>query len=193
MREHFPIYYARNIVESLLKSAKKAGRKVVRPSDQPVPSHIDFQVITGDSSLSDDLEGYRKQFYAAARPLNQVQQLIRRPYSLSELKRLLETVRWAREKKFPASQLYQLRQAVVEHVTPWSQNWYRYQLARDEKEEENGWRQFHRQLFEVDPMTDTQAPWRFEDGRWTTPIVDLVEIFDYMRPGKEEETRDAGD
>lgn len=193
MRQHFPIYHARNIVENLLKSAKKAGRKTQRQSDEPVPSYIDFQAITGDSSLSDDLEGYREQFYSPARLLNQVQQLIRRPYHLSELKRLLETVRWAKEKKFPASQLYQLRQAVVEHTSLWSQNWYHYQLARDEKEEESGWRQFHQQLFETEPRTDAQAPWRFEDGRWTTPIVDLVEILDHVRKIEGGGAREARD
>jgi CRISPR-associated protein Cmr2 len=192
MREHFPIYYARNIVESLLKNAKKAGRKV-RQAGEPSPSFIDFQVITGDSSLSDDLEGYREQFYAAARPLNQVQQLIRRPYSLSGLKQLLETVRWAKEEQFPASQLYQLRQAVVEHVILWSQNWYRYQLARDERKEENGWRQFHQQLFGTEPLADTQAPWRFENGQWATPIVDLVEVFDYVRKTEGGGADEAGD
>jgi CRISPR-associated protein Cmr2 len=192
MREHFPIYYARNIVESLLKNAKKAGRKV-RQAEEPSPSFIDFQVITGDSSLSDDLEGYREQFYAAARPLNQVQRLIKRPYSLSELRQVLGAVRWAKEKKFPASQLYQLRQAVVEHVILWSQNWYRYQLARDERKEENGWRQFHQQLFGTEPLADTQAPWRFENEQGATPIVDLVEVFDYVRKTEGAGTDEAGD
>lgn len=192
MRAHFPIYHTRNIVENLLKSAKKVGR-TVRRDGEPVPSYLDFQVITGDSSLSEDLEGYREQFYAAARPLNQVQRLIRRPYNSLELKRLLKAVGWAKEKQFPTSQLYQLRQAVVEHVVPWSQNWYRYQLARDEEEEENRWRQFHRQLFATDPRADISAPWQFENGSWTTPVVDLVEIFDFVRRDEKGSKHEAGD
>lgn len=180
MREHFPLYHARTIVESLLKSAKKAGRKR-RQGDEPLPSYVDFQVVTGDASLSDDVEGYRQQFYAAGPPLRQMQQLIGRPYLLAELQRLLAVVRWAKTKQFPPSQLYQLRQAVVEHTVLWSQNWYRYQLARDDKEEENGWRQFHQRLFGTEPLSDAVAPWRHEDGRWVTPVVDVVEIFDYVR------------
>lgn len=191
MRQHFPIYYARNIVENLLKMAKKAGRKA-RTGDEAIPAYVDFQVITGDTSLSDDLERYREQFYSAARPLGDLERLTQRPYTLTELGRLLDAARWAKKKKFPASQLYQLRQAMVEHVCLWSQNWYRYQLARDEKEEENGWRRFHWQLFETDPLTDTEAPWRRGGTQRTTPVVDLVEIFDYVRKWEGGEASETG-
>ncbi|MCS6861050.1 MAG: HD domain-containing protein [Abditibacteriales bacterium] len=180
MREHLPIYYAHSIVEALLKSAKKAGRKA-RQDGEPIPAHIDFQVITGDSSLSEDVEAYRQQVYSLPSVFTGNHRLVQRPYRLEDLRQLLCTARWVREKDFPASQLYQLRQAVVEHVPAWARNWYRYQLARDETERENGWRRFHRSLFGTEWSQDTDAPWRRCAGEWVTPVIDLVEIFDYVR------------
>lgn len=178
MHAHFPIYLARGIVEMLLKNAKKAGRKARRNSDDTAPAYIDFQVITGDSSLGDDLEEYRRQFYSAALPLTEF--LIQRPYPLQDLQRILNVVRWAKREQFPASQLYQLRQAIVEHNRLWSQNWYHYQLAREGTTGQQ-WREFHHQLFVTDPLTDAEAPWQYDGNRWTTPILDLVEILDYVR------------
>lgn len=190
MQDHFPIYHARNIVESLLKSAKKAGRRAPR-QDGAIPAHVDFQVITGDSSLSEDLEAYRKEVYGD-KPRFERYRLSERPYRLNALHRLLQAGRWAR-RHLPASQLYQLRQAVVEHTPMWAQLWYRYQLARakDSKQEGN-LLNLHRRLFSSDPWSDTDAPWRGEDGQRTTPIVDLAEIFDYLRVQEGEDSREAG-
>lgn len=180
MRDHLPIYYARSIVEALLKSAKKAGRKA-RQKHEPIPAYIDFQVITGDSSLSEDLEGYRQQVYSLSSMFKGDHHLVQRPYDLKNLRELLGAVRWAREKGFPPSQLYLLRQAVVEHVPAWAKNWFQYQLARDEKEQDNGFRQFHRVLFGTGWRKDSEAPWCRFGREWRTPVVDLVEIFDYVR------------
>lgn len=181
MREHFPIYYAREIVDMLLKSAKRAGcRDKSEKGLKCVPAYIDFQVITGDTSLSEDLERYREQVYSTSLPFQQNYRLIQRPYSLDGLQRLLKVVRWAKREGFPTSQLYQLRQAVIEHVPAWAKNWYHYQLARSE-EVDNKWRKLHCQLFPAKPIDDEDLPWLGEDNRWTTPIVDLVEIFDYVR------------
>lgn len=181
MHKHFPIYHARELVEMLLKRAKKAGYRAPKITDAVVPAYIDFQVITGDSSLSDDLEGYRKQFYSGMTLFESTHRLIQRPYRLELLGRLLEAARWA-QSNFSASQLYQLRQAVVEHVPAWAKNWYRYQLSRDDKEQQAGWRQFHHALFGTDPLRDNEAPWLPSQlGEWTTSVVDLVEILDYVR------------
>jgi hypothetical protein len=103
LREHFPIYHARSIVESLLKNAKKAGRKVARQSDQPIPSYIDFQVITGDSSLSEDLESYREQLYRGVSHFKKTRRLIQRPYRVEGLRDLLKAARWAREFSYLAT------------------------------------------------------------------------------------------
>ncbi len=192
MREHLPIYYARNIVEALLKSAKKAGRKARASPDEAPPAFIDFQVITGDSSLSEDLEEYRQQVYGALSLFKANHRLIQRPYRLADLRTLLDAARWVHEKGFPASQLYQLRQAVVEHVPAWAKNWYHYQLARaKDSTQEGNFVNFHRQLFATEPFADTESPWRcLGGGERSTPVIDLVEIFDYVRPkgGEDGET-----
>jgi len=180
MRAHLPIYYAREIVEMLLKSAKRSGRQD-RGSAEVSPAYIDFQVVTGDSSLGGDLEDFRRQVYIGPSSLQDWQWLTERPHTLVKLRHLLDVVRWAKREGFPPSQLYQLRQAVVEHIPLWSQNWYRYQLARDERQQKNGWREFHKQLFETSPQAIADAPWRLKETQRATPIIDLVEIFDFVR------------
>lgn len=195
MREHLPIYYARSIVEALLKSAKRAGRKA-RQGEEPIPTYIDFQVITGDSSLSEDLETYREQVYRTLPPLNANHRLIQRPYRLKDLRDLLCAARWVQKNGFPASQLYQLRQAVVEHVPAWAKNWYYYQLARaKDSNQEANFVNFHQQLFSAEPkpFDDPDVPWCRGAGQWTTPVIDLVEIFNYVRADKGGEDGETGD
>jgi len=181
MREHLPIYYAREIVEMLLKSAKRAGRQALATSDVPPPAYIDFQVITGDTNLSTDLEDFRRQVYSGPSSLQDWQRLTERPHTLVQLRQLLDVARWVKRQGFPPSQLYQLRQAVVEHIPLWSQNWYRYQLARDDPAQKNGWQQFHKQLFKTSPRAAAETPWRPRAEQWITPVIDLVEIFDFVR------------
>lgn len=180
MRAHLPMYYAREIVEMLLKSAKRAGRRA-RGTSKLSPAHIDFQIITGDTSLSTDLDDFRRQVYVGPSSLRDWRRLTERPHTLTGLRHLLDVVRWANRKGFPASQLYQLRQAVVEHIPLWSQNWYRYQLARDEQSQNNGWQEFHKQLFKTSLDAVAEAPWRTIETERATPIIDLVEVFDFVR------------
>jgi len=173
MPDHFPIYHAQNIVEALLKSAKQGGRRAKKNGLNP--SFIDFQVITGDTSLSEDLDSYRREVYRSIRPFDDYR-LFERPYSINNLKKLIETARWAKE-KFPSTHLYLLRRALSEHTPAFARNWYCYQLARHEQ-----WQELKTRLF--GPDNDEDAPWRWnrKEKIWTTPIVDLIEIIDYVRP-----------
>jgi hypothetical protein len=187
MPAHLPMYYAREIVETLLKNAKRAGRRD-RGTLDISPAYIDFQILTGDTSLSTDLEDFRRQVYVGRSSLEDWQRLTERPHTLTRLSHLLDVVRWAKQEGFPPSQLYQLRQAVVEHIPLWSQNWYRYQLARDEQNQRNGWRAFHKQLFGTCLPAVAEAPWRPIEAEQdtpisehATPIIDLVEVFDFVR------------
>jgi CRISPR-associated protein Cmr2 len=187
MPAHLPLYYAREIVEVLLKSAKRAGRRD-RGTLNISPAYIDFQIITGDTSLSTDLEDFRRQVYVGRSSLEDWQRLTERPHTLTRLRHLLDVIRWAKQESFPPSQLYQLRQAIVEHIPLWSQNWYRYQLARDEQNQCNGWRAFHKQLFGTCLPAVAEAPWRpleaeqeIPVSEHATPIIDLVEVFDFVR------------
>jgi len=177
MPSHYPIYYARNVVEMLLKSAKKAGRL---EGSGPPRAYVDFQVVTGDTSLSEDVEGYRKKVYSNRPPFRETYRMIQRPYTLEGLGRLLEVARWVGA-NFPASQLYQLRKAMVEHAPMWAQNWYRYQLSRGGEVGEK-WQELHRRLFGTEPFEDDSAPWRWDGEGYSTPILDLVEMMDYVRP-----------
>jgi hypothetical protein len=140
------------------------------------------------------LEEYRKQVYRVSSFFKGNHRLVQRPYRLTDVRKLLKAARWVHEKGFPASQLYQLRQAVVEHVPGWAKNWYRYQLARaKDSTQEGNFINFHRQLFGTHPFTDADSPWRYlRDGEMSTPVIDLVEIFDYVRAQRGAHRMSAG-
>lgn len=179
MPAHYPMYFARDVAEALLKNAKKAGRKA---GQDPPPAMLDFQVITGDTSLGKEIKPYRDAVYTSAASPPLELSLHERPYDLDEARRLLQTAKWAKG-SFPASQLYQLRRALVDHGVEWARNWYRYQLARSKEGSLSAdWHKLHGLLFGTDPFADQDAPWRHTGNRWSTPVVDLVEIFDYVRP-----------
>jgi hypothetical protein len=181
MPSDFPIYHAERIVRELLASAKRAGMSVPRPSHQAM---VDFQVITGDSSLTEDLPDYRARTYRRS----DLELLTERPYSASRLKAILELVRLLRRDRFPASQLYQLRGAVAAGGLVPSANWHRYQLGRSIAGKDKRYATFHDRLVApeglgLDPRC---APWRYSGEGYSTPICDLVEILEYAR-------LDAGD
>ncbi|MBI4494830.1 MAG: hypothetical protein HY690_18810 [Chloroflexi bacterium] len=177
MPQRFPIYYGREVCEALLKHAKAAGRR--GQSGQAPPAMIDFQVVSGDTSLTSDLEAYRRQAYRLHGDFREV--LTERPYQIARLQALLQLARWMRSSRFPSSQLYQLRRAVAEGGWIRSGNWHRYQLVRAQGEG-SPYREFHERLSRGLELDGAHAPWRWSEGRFSTPVADLAEMLDYVRP-----------
>jgi CRISPR-associated protein Cmr2 len=170
-----PIYFSRSIVKGLLKNAKKLSKAA-----DLTQSAIDFQVITGDTAISEETAEFRKRTY---RNRFENEGLTTRPLTLPQLGNLIETVRCLKAKKFPKSQLYILREAVVRGPQPRATNYYYYQQARS-LEMTKKYEPLHHFLSAGGdhghlPFWKNAEGWR--EAEMVTPIVDLVEIYDFVR------------
>ncbi|HEY8460204.1 MAG TPA: type III-B CRISPR-associated protein Cas10/Cmr2 [Blastocatellia bacterium] len=196
-----PVYFSRNIVKGLLKNAKRLSKM-----NKPPISAIDFQVITADTAITEDVKAFREQAY---RNRFRDEGLTARPLRLEEVKRLIDIARELRKESFPKSQLHALRDAVVRGPQPRATNYYYYQRSRNSRMKEQ-YEPLHR-FFMSEAKSDRHLPFwttddnrydtklvtpragacaglsgRYDDNRYDTKLVtrlvDLIEIYDFVRP-----------
>lgn len=166
---HSPIYFLQKLSEELLKSAKKKSRA-------SETSTIDFLVLTSEESAATSLDQIRGKLYEVkANSVLERLKLTERPFTLSELKTLLET---AKEIKgdFPQAQLYAIRQS-LEKGRPFSTNFFFYQLARMKEEYQKMMEKFINKWWSG--VDDKVIPYKLKNDEYVTPFVDLVEIIDF--------------
>ncbi|MBE7384516.1 MAG: type III-B CRISPR-associated protein Cas10/Cmr2 [Leptolyngbya sp. SIO1E4] len=101
-----PIYYAEDLTNQLLKSAKKHAKKLKKEYGY-LGGTIDFLVMKAVTMLSSQVSEFRKSgLEFGERPKLK---LYSAPYTLHEIGGLLETAEALKQAEFPRSQLYQIR------------------------------------------------------------------------------------
>jgi CRISPR-associated protein Cmr2 len=169
-----PVYFSRNVVKGLLKSAKQLSKRTL-----PAKSAIDYQVVNADTAISEDIDAFRAQAYSNRFP-NEV--LTARPLTTGQLKKLIDTVRRLKTLSFSKSQLYALREAVVHGPQARATNYYYYQKARSSEHNREGYEALHELLTggndsgEYTPFHRRQAT-----VEMVTSLVDLIEVYDFVR------------
>jgi hypothetical protein len=171
-----PIHFSRSVVEGLLRNAKKLSKR-----SEPPRSAIDFQVITADTAITGEIEEFRNRAYRSS---FEWEVLTTRPLELRQLREMIAAVRSLRTARFPRTQLYALREALVRGPKPRATNFYSYQRARNEAIEP-----LHKFLLDgLDAAggDDRDLPfWMKREGgqsiEMKSPLVDMVEIYDFVR------------
>ena len=103
-----PIYYADKLVSQLLKSAKKQLKLLKKKGYHG--GTVDFLVLKAVTMITSDIEAFRKAgLTIEPEQRNHRLKLYAAPYTLHELKGLINTVRALKQSQFPKSQLYQIR------------------------------------------------------------------------------------
>lgn len=105
--EDTPIYYAADLVEQLLKSAKQKAKKL--KEKRYLGGTIDFLVMKSVTMISSNIREFRTQGLTRERNGQSHLRLYGAPYTLHEIGGLLETVKAFKKVDFPKSQLYQMR------------------------------------------------------------------------------------
>jgi CRISPR-associated protein Cmr2 len=167
-----PIYFTRQIVEGLLKSAKAKSKS---GADRKARPAIDYQVITTDTAITGDIAAFRETAYANRFP---AERLTTRPLYLEELNELISTIRRLKSDNAAQSQLYQLREAVALGPQPRASNFYNYQRSRNEKLRK-AYAPLHAMLSRGD-RTDEYLPFWKEGDQTATPIPDIVEAYNFI-------------
>ncbi len=177
-----PVYFSRHIVKGLLKNAKRLSKSQPRTI-----SAIDFQVITADTAITEEIKPFRDQTYR-----NRFKEgLTIRPLTLKQLESLIEQARAMKAEAFPKSQLYALRDAVVRGPQPRTTNYYYYQQSRNDRMKEQ-YASLHQYLLSEGKSEKNLPFWKpankLEKIDFVTSLVDLVEIYDFILPaGKDKE------
>ncbi|MCS6804560.1 MAG: HD domain-containing protein [Acidobacteriota bacterium] len=170
-----PIYFSRTIVKGLLRNAKTLGKA----GDSAI-SAVDFQTITADTAASESIPQFRQRAYCNQK-FPTLETLTMRPLTLDQFQKMIEVVRTLKQRKTPKSQLYALRDAVVRGPQPRATNYYNYQRARSD-ELKKAYEPLHEYLKQLS-SDDRFFPFFKPGGQsdLVTAIVDLVEIYDFVR------------
>jgi CRISPR-associated protein Cmr2 len=180
--ETTPIYYAEDLTNQLLKSAKEKAK--VLHKNGHYGGTVDFLVLKSVTMISSDIKEFRKEglrktigdqklkFYAA-------------PYTLYELGGLIDVLQILKRAEFPKSQLYQIR-GLLERGKRTAILNYRYFRVRLKPESqaplqeafEDGW-------CKAKSNGGSVAPWMFFQDADTasgyeTIWRDLVDLYDFI-------------
>jgi CRISPR-associated protein Cmr2 len=131
-----PIYYARNLVSQLLKSAKRKAKELSRKQDDNhyLGGTVDFLTLKAVTMISSDIESFRQEGLTVRFPeRKQDLKLYAAPFTLHELEGLIKTIQAVKSSGFPKSQLYQVRSLLERGKRTAILN-YRYFKVRLQKE-----------------------------------------------------------
>ncbi len=180
-----PIYYAKDLTEQLLKSAKERAKKL-----KIVGYHggtVDFLTLKSVTMISSNVQEFRQE--ALITKTSPILKLYAAPYTLHEIKGLLTSIAALKKAKFPKSQLYQIR-SLLERGKHTAILNYRYFSVRLQQGKLELQRDFEKSW--CPPKNDTNkgnlAPWMFdlEDKVYETIWRDMVDIYEFVEEAENE-------
>lgn len=183
-KENFPIYYVYDLVNQLLKSAKKKAKSDLCD----IKTAIDFMVLKSQGGEVSNIEGYRDNVLKlpteSSQNLDQEFKLTFRPYLLKDFKALLDFVVNLNRKDFPKSKLYSIRESLETSMGK-STLFYLYLMAKSKCDEKLILQQGFSKAFlgesdvppwkKIEPADDVHKYVEYQ-----TPIVDILDIFDFV-------------
>lgn len=108
-QENAPIFFLRDLVEELLKSAKGLAKENAKHGFYG--GAVDFMVMKSITMVTDKIKSFRRQALGDDGKYSD-RRLTARPYTWHEFAGLLDTVRALKQARVPRSQLYRLRRAL---------------------------------------------------------------------------------
>jgi CRISPR-associated protein Cmr2 len=182
-----PIYYAKDLVDQLLKSAKERAKRLKKAGY--CGGTVDFLTMKSVTMISSDIKEFRNQ--ALTKNLKQKLKLYAAPYTFHELGGLITAIEALKNAKFPKSQLYQTRSLLErgKHTAILNYRYFKVRLKQGKKELqeqfEDAWCQ------PKDPNNSGNlAPWMYDDGKldpknpeepfYETIWRDIVDLYDFI-------------
>ena len=168
-----PMHFFRELAEELLKSAKRKAREIKKAKERE-ESTIDFAILARGDLPVLDLKGMREILYQ----VNDKMALTYRPYIIEEFEELMGIARRLKVERFPKSQLHSLTSALVKGFTP-GHLFYLYQESRGALRK-NERLDLTSLLRERGFLTFDFRPWLKREEKYTTVLVDILEILDFV-------------
>lgn len=112
-QENTPFFFLRDLVENLLKNAKKLAKR--NATCHFFGGAIDFMVLKSIGMVSDSVDAFRAE--ALQDTKNSPRRLTARPYTWAEFAGLLASIRALKQANAPRSQLYRIQRVLLSNRT----------------------------------------------------------------------------
>ncbi|WP_027404210.1 type III-B CRISPR-associated protein Cas10/Cmr2 [Aphanizomenon flos-aquae] len=189
-----PIYYAKDLTDQLLKTAKERAKKLKNPKKDAenigyYGGTIDFLTLKSVTMISSSVKEFRQEALTKESP--QKLKLYAAPYTLHEIGGLLTSIAALKKAKFPKSQLYQIRSLLEQgkHTAILNYRYFRVRLIQGQKELiihfEEAWC-----LPKENKNGGNLAPWMYdpEDKIYETIWRDMVDIYGFVEESENQES-----
>ncbi len=169
----FPFSSLLNLAEQALKFAKKQAVKRKRRGQQITEGLINFIVVNNANSL--DFDSYYEQTLSDA---DQSMYRTLRPYTLTDLQYIIETIYGLKKERFPRGKLKGLRDAIFQRRNPSILEGLMFLSKTKNKKHQRIFRDFlaHFDTSSVFPY----FPWFQEGEDYYSPFLDLIELYDFI-------------
>lgn len=180
-----PIYYAKDFLDQLLKSAKERAKTLKNAGY--CGGTVDFMALKSVTMISSDVKGFRKE--ALTKELKPKLKLYAAPYTLHELGGLIASIKALKNAQFPKSQLYQIRSLLErgKHTAILNYRYFRTRLKQGKKQLQE---EFESAWCEAKTNEGNLAPWMYDDGKldpknpedpfYETIWRDMVDLYDFI-------------
>lgn len=182
-----PIYYAQDLVNQLLKSAKEKAKKLKK-----VEYHggtIDFLTLKSVSMIASNVKEFRSE--ALIIETSPKLRLYAAPYTLHEIGGLLKSIAALKKAKFPKSQLYQIRSLLErgKHTAILNYRYFRVRLKQGKAELKRDFEDVWC-LPKDENNNGNLAPWMYESEEkiYETIWRDMVDIYEFVEEAESEES-----
>jgi CRISPR-associated protein Cmr2 len=194
-----PIYYATNLTEQLLKSAKEKAKQLKKLGYHG--GTVDFMVLKTVTMISSDIKEFRQQGLTKTiekqkmseksldKQNNQKLKFYAAPYTLHELGGLLNLLEALRKNNFPKSQLYQIRSLLERGKRTAILNYRYFRVRLDDQNQLVLKKHFEDDWCKPKTNDGNLAPWMhytkindmgdIEESGYETIWRDLVDLYDF--------------
>ncbi|MFB2974743.1 type III-B CRISPR-associated protein Cas10/Cmr2 [Microseira sp. BLCC-F43] len=180
-----PIYYAKDFVDQLLKSAKERAKKLKKAGY--CGGTVDVMALKSVTMISSDVKAFRQE--ALFKKIKPNLKLYATPYTLHELGGLIASIEALKTAKFPKSQLYQIRSLLErgKHTAILNYRYFRTRLKQGKQELQT---QFEEAWCQAKSNEGNLAPWMYDDGKldpknpedpfYETIWRDMVDLYEFV-------------
>jgi CRISPR-associated protein Cmr2 len=194
-----PIYYAENLTNQLMKSAKEYAKKLHFKNDEKKTNEdkyyggtVDFLVMKSVTMVSSSIKDFREK--ALNHKIGSTTlKLYAAPYTLHELDGLIVSIKALIATDFPKSQLYQIRDFLSKGRRTASLNYY-YFRSRLKQGQLQLREDFEKAWCDAKTNGGNIAPWMCEyrfpdknhDKYYETIWREMVDLYEFIKTGEEE-------
>jgi CRISPR-associated protein Cmr2 len=178
-----PIYYAQNLAEQLLKSAKQRAKFLKKDYDY-YGGTVDILALKSVTMISSNIKEFRKK---ALQLEEKRLHLSATPYTLHELCGLIKTIEAFQEAEFPRSQLYQIRSFLAQGKRIAILNYRYFALRLSERNRNLLKHKFEEAWCDAKTNDGNIAPWMYDQKEeiYETIWNDMVDLYPFIETFKQ--------